>query len=108
MIFRRRESVVGLDIGPDAVRAVALRRTSRGREVAAIGCEPIPRGSLVGGEIVCREPVIEAIRTALDAAPASVHDRGANLRVTARPSGGILSDSGIRLPPGGCRALAGD
>ncbi len=66
MIFRRRESVVGLDIGPDAVRAVALRRTSRGREVAAIGREPIPRGSIAGGEIVRREPVVEAIRTALD------------------------------------------
>lgn len=66
MIFRRRESVVGLDVGPDAIKAVELRRTSRGREVAAIGREPVPRGSIVGGEIVDREAVTEAVRTILD------------------------------------------
>ena len=66
MIFRRRESVVGLDVGPDAIRAVELHRTSRGREVAAIGREPMPRGSIAGGEIVDREAVTEAIRRTLD------------------------------------------
>ena len=66
MIFRRRESVVGLDVGPDAIKAVELRRTSRGREVAAMGREPVPRGSIVGGEIVDREAVTEAVRTILD------------------------------------------
>ncbi len=66
MIFRRRESVVGLDIGSDAIKAVTLRRTSRGREVAAIGREPMPRGSIVGGEFVDRQAVTEAIRKTLD------------------------------------------
>ena len=46
MIFRRRESLVGLDVGADAVKAVTLRRTRRGREVAAIGRERLPRGSM--------------------------------------------------------------
>ena len=66
MILRRRESVVGLDVGSDAVRAVALRRTSRGREVAAIGREPVPRGSIAGWGIVDREAVTEVIRRTLD------------------------------------------
>ena len=66
MIFRRRESLVGLDIGAGAVRAVALRRTSRGRHVSAIGCEPVPRGGIVDGDVVDPDAVAGAIRRTFD------------------------------------------
>ncbi len=66
MIFRRRQSLIGIDIVRDAVKAVTLRRTSRGREVAAIGREPVPRGSIVGGDVVDRGAVAEVVRRLLD------------------------------------------
>ena len=66
MIFRRRESLVGLDIGAGAVRAVALRRTSRGRDVTAIGREPVPRGAIVDGDVRDPDAVAGAIRRTLD------------------------------------------
>ena len=92
MIFRRRESVVGLDVGPDAIRAVELHRTSRGREVAAIGREPMPRGSIAGGEIVDREAVTEAIRRTLDG-------RGSRTRrVAAAVAGKAVIVKRVTLP----------
>ena len=66
MIFRRAESLVGLDIGSSAVKAVALRRTSRGREAVAVGREPMPRGSIVDGDIVDPDVVTEVIRRAFE------------------------------------------
>ena len=92
MIFRRRESVVGLDIGSDAVKAVTLRRTSRGREVTAIGCEPVARGSLVGGELVRPEAVTEAIRRTLDR-----HGSGTR-RVAAAVAGKAVIVKRLTLP----------
>ena len=92
MIFRRRESVVGLDIGPDAVRAVTLRRTSRGREVDAIGREPVPRGSIAGGEIVDREAVTEAVRRTLE------RRRRGTRRVAAAVAGNAVIVKRVTLP----------
>ena len=66
MVFRRAESLVGLDIGSSAVKAVTLRRTSRGREVVAVGNEPMPRGSIVDGDVVDRDVVAGIIRQAFD------------------------------------------
>ncbi len=92
MIFRRRESVVGLDIGSDSIKAVTLRRTSQGREVAAIGREPIPRGSIVGGEIADPEAVAEAVRNTLDR-------RGSGTRrVAAAVAGNAVIVKRVTLP----------
>ena len=92
MIFRRRESVVGLDVGADAIRAVTLRRTSRGREVAAIGRERVPLGSIVGGEIVDREAVTEAIRRTLDRCGSRTR------RVAAAVAGNAVIVKRVTLP----------
>ena len=92
MIFRRRESLVGLDIGTDAVKAVTLRRTSRGREVAAIGREPVPRGSIVGGDIVDRGAVAEVVRRLLDGG------RTRTRRVAAAVAGHAAIVKRVRLP----------
>ena len=92
MIFRRRESLVGLDIGADAVRAVALRRTSRGREVSAIGRGPVPRGGIVDGDVVDPDAVAAAVRRTLDR-------RGMRTRrVAAAVSGNAVIVKRVTLP----------
>ena len=92
MIFRRRESLVGLDIGAGAVRAVALRRTSRGREVTALGRGPVPRGAIVDGDVVDPDAVAEAVRRTLDGS--GVRTR----RVAAAVSGNAVIVKRVTLP----------
>ena len=52
MIFRRTKSLVGLDIGSSAVKAVELRQVSSGYKVVAIGSEPVPADCIVDGAII--------------------------------------------------------
>ena len=60
--FRRTKSLVGLDIGSSAVKAVELRQTGSGYMVAAIGSEPVPPASIVDGAIVDGGAVADVIR----------------------------------------------
>ena len=92
MIFNREEPLVGLDVGSSAVKAVALRRTSRGREIVAVRREPMPRGSIVDGDVVDRGAVTEAVRRALDA------DRVRTRRVATAVSGNAVIVKRITLP----------
>ena len=92
MIFRRRESLVGLDIGAGAVRAVAMRRTSRGRDVTAIGCEPVPRGGIVDGDVVDPDAVAGAVRRTLDRSGTRTR------RVAAALSGNAVIVKRVTLP----------
>ena len=62
MFFRRMKSLVGLDIGSSAVKAVELRQTARGYKVAAIGSEPLPPDSIVDGAIIDGGVVADVIR----------------------------------------------
>ena len=101
MIFRRRESLVGLDIGAGAVWAVALRRTSRGRHVAAIGCGPVPRGAIVDGDVVDPDAVAGAIRRTFDRS--GVRTR----RVAAALSGNAVIVKRVALPLMDADDLAG-
>ena len=64
--FRRSDSLVGLDIGSSAVKAVELAADGEGCEVAAIGSAPVSFGSLVDGVIVDPGAVAGAIARALD------------------------------------------
>ena len=52
MFFKRQKSLVGLDIGSSAVKAVELRTTGNGYKVAAVGSEPVPPDSIVDGAII--------------------------------------------------------
>ncbi len=46
--FRRRtKSLIGLDIGSSAVKAIELQQSASGYKVAAIGREPVPPDSIV-------------------------------------------------------------
>ena len=62
MLFRRAKPVVGLDIGSSAVKAVELKSTGSGYEVAAFGSEPIPLDCIVDGAIVDGTAVAESIQ----------------------------------------------
>lgn len=92
MIFNRAAPLVGLDIGSSAVKAVALRRTSRGREVVAVRREPMPRGGIVDGDIADREVVTDVIRRALD------RSRAGTARVATALSGNAVIVKRITLP----------
>jgi len=61
-VFRRAKSLVGLDIGSSAVKAVELKPAGKGYKVAAFGSEPIPPDSIVDGAIIDGGAVAEAIR----------------------------------------------
>ena len=61
-MFRRQKSVVGLDIGSSAVKAVALRPIGKEYRITAFGIEPIPPESIVDGAIVDGGAVSDAIR----------------------------------------------
>jgi type IV pilus assembly protein PilM len=62
LLFRRTKSLVGLDIGSSAVKAIELKPAGKGYKVAAIGVEPIPPDSIVDGTIIDSVAVSDAIR----------------------------------------------
>ena len=58
----KSKSVVGLDIGSSAVKAVELKPVGKGFRVIAFGSEPIPPDSIVDGAIIDGTGVADAIR----------------------------------------------
>ena len=62
MLLKRARSLVGLDIGSSAVKAVELKPSGKGYKVVAFGSEPIPPDSIVDGAIIDGSTVAEAIR----------------------------------------------
>ena len=61
-MFRKVKSVVGLDIGSSAVKAVELKPAGKGYRVAAFGIAPVPPDSIVDGAIIDAGAVAESIR----------------------------------------------
>ena len=61
-LFNKSRSVVGLDIGSSAVKAVELKPAGKGFRVAAYGTEPIPPDTIVDGAIIDGPAVADAIR----------------------------------------------
>jgi type IV pilus assembly protein PilM len=58
----KSKTVVGLDIGSSAVKAVELRPVGKGFRVVAFASEPIPPDSIVDGAIIDGTGVADAIR----------------------------------------------
>jgi type IV pilus assembly protein PilM len=58
----KSKSVIGLDIGSSAVKAVELKPAGKGFRVAAYGEEPVPADAIVDGAIIDAGAVAEAIR----------------------------------------------
>jgi type IV pilus assembly protein PilM len=61
-MFGKSKSVIGLDIGSSAVKAVELKPTGKGFRVSAYGEEPVPPDAIVDGAIIDAGAVAEAIR----------------------------------------------
>ena len=61
-MFRKAKSLVGLDIGSSAVKAVELKPAGKGFKVASFGSEAVPPDSIVDGAIIDGGVVAEAIR----------------------------------------------
>ena len=65
-MFGKVKSVVGLDIGSSAVKAVELKPAGKGFKVLAYGSESIPPDSIVDGAIIDGGVVSDAIRRLFD------------------------------------------
>jgi len=62
VLFRRPKSLVGLDIGSSAVKAIELKPSGKGYKVSAIGVESVPPDSIVDGAIIDGGAVADAVR----------------------------------------------
>jgi type IV pilus assembly protein PilM len=65
-LFGKAKTVVGLDIGSSAVKAVELKPAGKGYRVTAYGVEPVPPDAIVDGAIIDAASVAEAIRRVFD------------------------------------------
>lgn len=65
MRLRRNKRLIGLDLGSSAVKAIELKRGWKGLRVVALGLQPVPRNSMVGGRVADASAVVEAVRLAL-------------------------------------------
>ena len=61
-MFRRAKTLVGLDIGSSAVKAVELKASGKTYKVTAFGAESVPPDSIVDGAIIDGAAVADAIR----------------------------------------------
>ena len=61
-MFGKSRTVVGLDIGSSAVKAVELKLAGKAYRVAAFGMQPVPADSIVDGAIIDAGAVADAIR----------------------------------------------
>ncbi len=91
-LFNRKRSVVGLDIGSSAVKAVELKPSGKGYRVAAFGSEPVPPDSIVDGAIIDGTAVAEAIRRVFESKAFKTKDVAASL------SGNAVIVKKISLP----------
>lgn len=65
-MFGKSRTVVGLDIGSSAVKAVELKAAGKSYRVAAFGMQPVPPDSIVDGAIIDAGAVADAIRRVFD------------------------------------------
>jgi type IV pilus assembly protein PilM len=91
-VFRRAKSLVGLDIGSSAVKAVELKAAGKSYRVAAFGTEPVPPDSIVDGAIIDAAGVIEAVRRLFESRNIKTKDVAASL------SGNAVIVKKIALP----------
>ena len=91
-LFNRSRSVVGLDIGSSAVKAVELKAAGRGYRVAAFGTEPVPPDSIVDGAIIDGAAVADAIRRVFESKAFKTKEVAASL------SGNAVIVKKISLP----------
>lgn len=92
-LFRKPKTVVGLDIGSSAVKAVELKSNGKnGFKVVAFASEPVPPDTIVDGAIVDGVAVADAIRRIFDTKRFKAKD------VVASLSGNAVIVKKIALP----------
>ena len=91
-MFRRAKSLVGLDIGSSAVKAVELKPAGKGYKVTAFGSELVPPDSIVDGAIIDASAVADAIRRLFDGRKIQTKEVAASL------SGNAVIVKKITLP----------
>jgi type IV pilus assembly protein PilM len=91
-VFRRARTLVGLDIGSSAVKAVELKAVGKGYKVTAFGSELIPPDGIVDGAIIDGASVADAIRRLFDGRSIKTKDVAASL------SGNAVIVKKITLP----------
>lgn len=91
-MLRRTRSLVGLDIGSSAVKAVELKPSGKAYKVVAFGIEPVPPDSIVEGAIIDAGAVAEAIRRLFQARKIRTKEVAASL------SGNAVIVKKITLP----------
>ncbi|MEO7274121.1 MAG: type IV pilus assembly protein PilM [Vicinamibacterales bacterium] len=92
MFRRRAKSLVGLDLGSSAVKAIELKAVGKGYKVVAFGSEPIPPDSIVDGTIVDGPAVVAALRRLFDGGHIKTKEVAASL------SGNAVIVKKISLP----------
>ena len=65
-LFGKAKTVIGLDIGSSAVKAVELKPSGKGYRVTAFAAEPVPPDAIVDGAIIDAGSVADAIRRVFD------------------------------------------
>jgi type IV pilus assembly protein PilM len=91
-VFRKPKSLVGLDIGSSAVKAVELKPAGKGYKVTAFGTEPVTPDSIVDGAIIDGAAVADAIRRLFETCRIQTKDVAASL------SGNAVIVKKITLP----------
>ena len=91
-MFARSKSLVGLDIGSSAVKAIELKPAGKGYKVAAFASEPIPPDSIVDGAIIDGTAVVDAIRRVFESRSIKTKEVAASL------SGNAVIVKKIALP----------
>jgi type IV pilus assembly protein PilM len=61
-VFGKSRTVIGLDIGSSAVKAVELKASGKAFRVAAFAMEPLPADAIVDGAIIDAGAVADAVR----------------------------------------------
>jgi len=91
-VFGRSKSLVGLDIGSSAVKAIELKPAGKAYRVAAFGSQPVPPDSIVDGAILDGTAVVDAIRRLFDGLKVTTKEVAASL------SGNAVIVKKIALP----------
>jgi type IV pilus assembly protein PilM len=91
-VLRRARSLVGLDIGSSAVKAIELKSAGKSYKVTAFGSEPVPPDSIVDGAIIDGAAVVESIRRLFDSRNIKTKEVAASL------SGNAVIVKKIALP----------
>ena len=91
-MFRRAKTLVGLDIGSSAVKAVELKASGKTYKVTAFGAESVPPDSIVDGAIIDGAAVADAIKRLFESRKIQTND------VVASLSGNAVIVKKITLP----------